>query len=341
MLRRPPGRSRLSTTVERSKFLENCPSLDDPILLEMSDPDPDLTLVPSHGLQPSHGDCLFNPGVMPLPGGRFLFSYRYFKPEGKSYHMNNGNTAVAILDSDLKTTGRSRVMRPGHLCEDVRLHAAGDNVADMVYTDSGRMWRTGLDHVTWKLLDPVQLDHGAPEIQKNWVMLPREPDGPRLYSWSLNPHMVLVEQPAVKGRAKMTYAAETKFKTAWKWGTLRGSTPWIPFRDGTMLCVFHSSTAFRSRKETGRCYFAGVMEAEAVRPWRVINMGAVPVWSALKLGKDLGLPRGPNPLLHCLFPSGITRDGDSFRVWCGLNDKACAVLNLPLSFVETILEPVT
>ncbi len=111
----------------------------------------------------------------------------------------------------------------------------------------------------------------------------------------------------------------------WPWGVIRGGSPPIPYGDGKMLAIFHSSIATEEPPHFVR-YYGAAYVFEAKPPFKILTVSAKPIMAGSEAdghGADPRYSDGWKPFV--VFPCGIVPDGDDWLVSLGVNDWQCAV----------------
>lgn len=111
----------------------------------------------------------------------------------------------------------------------------------------------------------------------------------------------------------------------WPWGLIRGGTPPIPFGDGKMMAVFHSSVATEDAPHYVR-YYGAAYVFEDRPPFKLLQVSARPIMVGSEVdghGMDPRYPEGWKP--YVVFPCGLVQDGPNWLVSLGVNDWQCAI----------------
>jgi predicted GH43/DUF377 family glycosyl hydrolase len=112
---------------------------------------------------------------------------------------------------------------------------------------------------------------------------------------------------------------------SWPWGVVRGGSPPIPFGEGKMLAIFHSSIATEEPPHFVR-YYGAAYVFEAKPPFRLLAVSAKPIMAGSEAdghGFDPRYAEGWKPWV--VFPCGLVPDGDNWLTSIGVNDWQCAV----------------
>lgn len=111
----------------------------------------------------------------------------------------------------------------------------------------------------------------------------------------------------------------------WPWGIIRGGAPPVPYGDGKMFTVFHSSIATEEAPHFVR-YYGGAYVFEAKPPFRLLSVCDKPLMAGSEAdghGIDPRYSEGWKP--YVVFPCGCVPDGNDWLVSLGVNDWQCAV----------------
>lgn len=111
----------------------------------------------------------------------------------------------------------------------------------------------------------------------------------------------------------------------WPWGEIRGGAPPIPYSDGQMLAIFHSSLPTEEAPHYVR-YYAGAYTFEAKPPFRITSISTRPIAGGSEAdghGYDPRYAEGWKPFV--VFPCGCVQDGEDYLISMGVNDWQCAV----------------
>lgn len=111
----------------------------------------------------------------------------------------------------------------------------------------------------------------------------------------------------------------------WPWGQIRGGATPVPYGEGKMMHVFHSSLPTEVAPHYVR-YYAGAYIFELKPPFRITEITVKPIVSGSEAdghGHDPRYSDGWKPFIP--FPCGCVPDGDDFLVSMGVNDWQCAV----------------
>lgn len=154
--------------------------------------------------------------------------------------------------------------------------------------------------------------------EKNWVFFERDKKLYCVYQDTSSHKVIQVEGERI--------VAEFDTEPAkWPWGPIRGGAPPVPFGDGKMLHVFHSSLPTEEPPNYVR-YYAGAYVFEDKPPFRILSITGKPIIAGSEEdghGFDPRYSDGWKPYIP--FPCGCVPDGDDFLVSFGVNDWQCAV----------------
>jgi predicted GH43/DUF377 family glycosyl hydrolase len=165
--------------------------------------------------------------------------------------------------------------------------------------------------------------------EKNWIFF--EEDG-RLYTlYQTDPDHRVLELDGEKVIREYVSA-----RPVWEWGTIRGGTPPVRLRDGTMLAIFHSSLPTEKPPAYVR-YFAGAYRLSGKPPFQVLGISPRPILSASEEDGHKVDPRyidGWKP--YVVFPCGLVDAGQNYLVSFGINDWQSAIARLPVDSIDLV-----
>jgi len=183
-------------------------------------------------------------------------------------------------------------------------------------------------------IDPVYGYNGATieakkGAEKNWLWFFHED---RL-------HMLYSAQPHVVTRWTNDFKVEYEYRTGepekplpWAYGIMRGGTPPIRISDDEYLTFFHSSLDTKDKYH--RRYYMGAYTFKAQPPFNVTRITTEP----LLVGSWQDVWAERKPLV--VFPCGSRLKDDKWLVTMGINDLACAWIEIPHAELEPLLQPV-
>ena len=278
----------------------------------------------------------YNPSLLALSGGGFLFAYRT-----EAQGANVSTIALAVLDDELEVRSNTRLEVPcapaDASVEDPRLftHQGEPWAAFTVARYSGLGWWSRQAYAPlvkagkrWKLGEvsfPVQGANDGSGMEKNWTFFSAEGQIRCIYDIGFARWIVAgLDGERVTDRW-ISDALE------WRYGRMSGGTPAIPWK-GDMLTVFHS---FQTHPTRQRVYYAGALTFEAKAPHRPKLATPEPI---LVAREEWGRPEGADWAPLCVFPGGLVeRDGGLLLAY-GRNDLDAVIepLEPPLMRTATI-----
>lgn len=181
---------------------------------------------------------------------------------------------------------------------------------------SGNRWL--IDEVFW----PKYGRNGGGSKEKNWSFF--EHDKKLFVIYEDAPNRKVIQLDGEKVVAEFDSPG-----VAWPWGTIRGGAPPVPFGDGKMLALFHSSLPTETPPHFVR-YYGAAYVFEAKPPFKVLAVSAQPIMAGSEAdghGEDPRYSDGWKPFV--VFPCGAVPDGDDLLVSLGVNDWQCAVGRIP------------
>lgn len=175
----------------------------------------------------------------------------------------------------------------------------------------------------WRVIsqmDPIHGKNGSTVLmntghEKNWIWF--EHTGIMHCVYMTEPHEVF--RLGADMQSAQTWLTEANSDYSKKWGQPRGGTPPVKIRD-EYWSFFHSSTPWRNGK---RQYHMGAYAFKARPPFNITRMVARPILS----GSD------EDPWMHyhpkVVFPGGAIYRKETWFVAMGINDMACAWIEIP------------
>jgi hypothetical protein len=123
----------------------------------------------------------------------------------------------------------------------------------------------------------------------------------------------------------------------WPWGIIRGGAPPVPYGEGKLMTIFHSSIATEEPPHFVR-YYGAAYVFEAKPPFKLLSVSARPIMAGSEAdghGVDPRYSEGWKPFV--VFPCGCVPDGNDWLVSLGVNDWQCAVGRIKPSQLDLIL----
>lgn len=273
----------------------------------------------------------FNCSVIDRFDGRWLIARRSREVAGSKLGMND--IAAFRLDNNAPAVWTLIKPMPRYKdehFEDPRVFWLGDKMhvsATSFQFFPNKKW-TGCHQVIFpvnndwtvpRIYDPEHGRNGAGLYfntgdEKNWLWF--QNDGKNYCVYTTKPHQVVEWDRNFK---KVAVHDSKEFNAMWTFGEPRGGTP--PIRVGDeFISFFHSSTPWVGFK---RRYHMGAYAFEAKPPFRITRMSSIPILSGSKSDPWVeGLPL-------VVFPCGaILKDG-VWKIVLGVNDCACAWIDIP------------
>lgn len=176
----------------------------------------------------------------------------------------------------------------------------------------GNRWE--IEQVFWPKFGS---NHGSAK-EKNWAFF--EHDGAL--------HCIYQDQPTrkvIRLDGERVVAEYDSDAATWPWGHIRGGAPPIPYGDGQMLTIFHSSLPTEEPPHFVR-YYGAAYVFEAKPPFRITAISSRPIMAGSEAdghGMDPRYSAGWKPFV--VFPCGCVPEGDDWLVSLGVNDWQCAV----------------
>lgn len=177
---------------------------------------------------------------------------------------------------------------------------------------NGNRWL--IEEVFW----PKFGRNGGESKEKNWSFF--EHDGKLYVIYEDAPHRRVLRLEGERVVEELQSEG-----VAWPWGTIRGGAPPVPFGDGKMIALFHSSLPTEIAPHFVR-YYGAAYVFEAKPPFRILSVSAKPILAGSEAdghGEDPRYSDGWKPFV--VFPCGAVMDGDDMLVSLGVNDWQCAV----------------
>ena len=214
--------------------------------------------------------------------------------------------------------------------EDPRL-VVHDNKFYMVFTDG---WKIG-----YVMLD-VEMDSSG--LTKCDFMTPTYPPSPRLTmgkfhdgrekNWSPISYegdlwVLYSFQPLVFYRLRdgKTCTMETSIFDSWKYGTIKGGTPLVRMNNGDYLTIFHSTIRLAGGYTV---YTGGALVLDShLAPKRISRY---PIIAPCIEHDEYSYLKNT----WVIFPSGIIREDNVWKVSCGINDHSTSLLYITDEMLE-------
>ena len=192
--------------------------------------------------------------------------------------------------------------------------------------------RLSLKGTRWKVHETYLPRYGRNDWkskEKNWIFF--EDQGKLLAIYQTDPDHRVLE---IDGeRVVREHVSPMPF---WEWGTIRGGTPPVRLRDGSLLAIFHSSVATETPPHYVR-YFAGAYRISGAAPYQILGISLRPIISASEEDGHKVDPRyvdGWKP--YVVFPCGLVEAGKNYLVSFGINDWQSAIAKLPVDSIDLI-----
>jgi predicted GH43/DUF377 family glycosyl hydrolase len=166
--------------------------------------------------------------------------------------------------------------------------------------------------------------------QKNWI--PFEWDQTLLFSYTLNPHLVLY--PNLKN-GHCYKCHETSAPIQWEFGELRGGTPPL-LVDGEYLAFFHTPKIVQSESSLGYelwHYFAGAYTFSKEPPFEIKKVSSCPLMAD-------GFYTPSYHAKRVIFPGGFALHGDKIYLAYGKDDSEIWIATLDKKELMNSLQPV-
>lgn len=281
-------------------------------------------------LSPRH----FNPSLIRFKG-RLWMSVRYHL--GREHASRCATGIVALDPKTMQPVGKTQHLNfPSTVgdehYEDARLFMFDGHVHVSVTVMSGyvpgknyscviKYARLKLRGTTWSIDEvfwPKYGNNNGNAKEKNWAFF--EHAGALYCVYSDNP-----ERKVLKIDGDRVTAVYDSPAASWPWGVMRGGTSPIPYGNGKMLAVFHSSLPTEEAPHFVR-YYGGAYVFEDKPPFKILLISSKPIMAGSEAdghGIDPRYSEGWKP--YVVFPCGCVPDEDGWLVSLGVNDWQCAV----------------
>lgn len=273
-------------------------------------------------------------------GDRLWMSYRYHRnlPDSRC-----GLAMVEINPKTLQPKSDSQALKipEGQICahhEDARLFMYNGepyiSYTEMSgyqpgvnYSCSMKYSRLALKGGKWKVTETWHPQYGQNDgnsKEKNWVFFE---EGGKLYCiYADQPNHIVLEIEGERVVKEFVSPAPS-----WSWGQVRGGAS--PLRMGDeFIHFFHSSLPTETPPHYVR-YYAGAYTFSAKPPFAPIKITRRPLMVGSERDSHRVDPRytaGWKP--YVVFPCGMIKSDGGFLVSLGVNDWACAIARMPLTF---------
>ena len=294
----------------------------------------------------------FNPGLVERPDGLWLITRRSRNERNIRIGFND-LMAFKLSDDYAPLYGLGmkfqRFFDREHFEDPRAVYHNGVTLissCNFVVTNNGAGW-TGAHQVLnlfnqmeskniWQVnqrIDPLYGNNG-PSIgkdtgqEKNWLWFFHQNLLHMVYS--TDPHIVCRFSPG--GVFEQEYKTTAPKDLGWNYGIIRGGTPPVLAPDGAeYISFFHSSLP---DEKYHRRYYMGAYAFEAQPPFKVTRITREPLLAGSD--QDVWSPRKP----LVVFPCGSRLKEGKWLVTMGVNDLACAWIELPHADLEPLLSEV-
>ena len=211
--------------------------------------------------------------------------------------------------------------------EDPRLFVCGGKL-HLVYGDGYEVYHATFDNKfkveKWRNITNFSIrieEHDGRE--KNWAP----------FDYEGYPNFIYSDNPRVIWNPFRRQAIISNQNLSWDFGSIRGGTPAIPYKD-KYITFFHSAkNATDGEWRNGRLYYMGAYTFESKPPFRVTHITKTPLMRGESLYDNLQHPG----LILVVFPAGVIESQDSFFVSMGINDSCNGILRIGKTPLENAL----
>jgi predicted GH43/DUF377 family glycosyl hydrolase len=242
-----------------------------------------------------------------------------YKVVGENKTLTLHTNPKSFLDKYIKDLPK------GHHCEDPRM-IIHNNKIFLFYTDGFKQLLALIN------LDSLDVEHSDyletpfnTQFEKNWTPLIKNNELYLVYGYS--PLFTVIKlnnsNPWV---IDAVISQKTLLKDVWKYGEIRGGTPWIKTHDDKYyISMFHSSKQLTPIIEYSKVYYAGIillnkdMVPVAISKTPVIR-GEIQSFTIDRLNQNI----------FVVFPGGIVYDynKEKYLISFGYNDYECRILEI-------------
>lgn len=242
-----------------------------------------------------------------------------YKVIGESKTLKLKTEPKSFLDKAIKH------LPDGHHCEDPRWIIYKDRIF-LFYTDGYKQLLAIINKETLNTMycDYLDIPFNT-SFEKNWTPLIKNDSLYLVYNY--NPIFTIF-----KLDDSNPYVLESIIGTRhdilnnWKYGDIRGGTPWIKTHDNKYyISVFHSSNILCKLIDHSRVYVAGIILLDDnLKPCAISSIplmrGEIESYTIDRLNKNI----------FVVFPSGLIYDEDkeSYIISFGYNDHSCRILEV-------------
>jgi predicted GH43/DUF377 family glycosyl hydrolase len=284
----------------------------------------------------------FNCSMVEYSDGYLLVYRTDLKNEKLKRWCVNINLHLVKLNKKYKVVGENKTLKlhtnpktfldkyindlpKGHHCEDPRM-IIHNNKIFLFYTDGFKQLLALIN------LDSLDVEHSDyletpfnTQFEKNWTPLIKNNELYLVYGYS--PLFTVIKlnnsNPWV---IDAVISQKTLLKDVWKYGEIRGGTPWIKTHDDKYyISMFHSSKQLTPIIEYSKVYYAGIillnkdMVPVAISKTPVIR-GEIQSFTIDRLNQNI----------FVVFPGGIVYDynKEKYLISFGYNDYECRILEI-------------
>ena len=242
-----------------------------------------------------------------------------FKVVGENKTLKLHTNPKTFLDKYIKDLPK------GHHCEDPRMIIHKDKIF-LFYTDGFKQLLALIN------LDSLEVEHSdyletpfTTQFEKNWTPLVKNNELYLVYGYQ--PLFTVIKlnnsNPWI---IDAVISQKTKLKDVWKYGEIRGGTPWIDTHDNKYyISMFHSSKQLTPIIEYSKIYFGGIILLD--RNMIPVAISKIPVIR----GEIQSFTRERlNQNIFVVFPGGIIYDynKEKYIISFGYNDSEIRILEI-------------
>lgn len=291
------------------------------------------------------GNC-FNPSIVNIEDG-YLLSFRWDKPDKhlknllKTARWASRKTYVCLVELDRELNPKSSVQILDLVNQenqsivdptDMRIIRINDEVTGIFNTVTSlphhppiiRLYTVNLkkDPLAQRYVpEPCQklIYPNAREVEKNWT--PFVWNDELYFVYEISPHTILKVN---RDTGVCELLEKQNFQQEWTYGSPRGGTPAISYKN-LYVSFFHSAErAIQIRKHKACYYLMGCYAFQGEPPFHVKALTPKPILSS-------NLYSFRHNRRKILYPSGVAENKDQFIVACGENDEHIVIVSIDKS----------
>lgn len=295
-----------------------------------------------NGINNIKPELWFNCSMVEYSDGYLLVYRTDLKNEKLKRWCVNINLHMVKLNKKYKVVGENKTLKlhtnpksfldkyikdlpKGHHCEDPRIIIHKDKIY-LFYTDGFKQLLAliNLDSLEVEYSDYLETPFNT-QFEKNWTPLIKNNELYLVYGYS--PLFTVIKlNNSNPWMIDAVISQKTKLKDVWKYGEIRGGTPWIDTHDNKYyISMFHSSKQLTPIIEYSKIYYGGIILLD--RNMIPIAISKIPVIR----GEIQSFTRERlNQNIFVVFPGGLIFDynKEKYIISFGYNDSEIRILEI-------------